>query len=90
MKLSADQIELFEAGCRNRENDAAQELLNVFGVAQAREVLDRLPSVPVEILSDLASHFWQAMDHEAKRRVLLDSKKRVAAAVVGHQDKRHH
>ena len=90
MRLSPDQIELFEAGCVNPDNDAAQQLLNVFGVEAADAVLERIPNVPIEILADLVTYFWHAMEHEAKRRVvLLDAQDGVEAAVVGHDHERH-
>ena len=71
MRLSPAQVELFQAGCSDPHNDAAQRLLNVFGVEEGCDVLDCITTAPLDLLGELVTYFWHAMDHEAMRRVVL-------------------
>ncbi len=68
MRLSPDEMELFEAGCRDQTNVHAQELLNVFGAERALEVLTQLSLVPLGLLIEIVSHLWHALNHEIRRR----------------------
>lgn len=68
MRLSPEEMELFEASCRDAENVHAQELLNVFGAERALDVLKHMPTIPLGLLVDIISHLWRAMNHEMRRR----------------------
>jgi hypothetical protein len=67
MKLGLDDVDNFRAACVDPWNDAAQELLNVFGVSTADELLAQMSTMPVSILSDLVARFWDAVNAEVIR-----------------------
>ena len=64
MRLSSDDMQLFERACGNTANLHAQELLNFFAVETASDVLDNLTYAPLGILADLIAHLWRAVEHE--------------------------
>jgi len=72
MRLSIHEMELFEAACADHGNDAAQELMNLFAVERAIDVLLQFPSIPFGLLADLASHLWRAVNHEHRKRTGSD------------------
>ncbi len=72
MRLSAKEMQLFEAACSDRGNDAAQELLNLFAAQSAEDVILLLPSIPLALLKDLASQLWRAINHEHRKRTGAD------------------
>jgi len=67
MRLSAQEMELFESACANPENTHAQDLLNVFGAERALDVLRKMPSIPLGIVIDVVRHLWLALTFEAYR-----------------------
>jgi hypothetical protein len=81
MRLDRDEMALFEAACADPGNLPAQELLNVFAVATAPEVLAALPSVPLGMFTELAGHIWNAVE-EAKRRERFGARFVIRAAAV--------
>jgi hypothetical protein len=68
MRMSTEEMDLFTTACRDPENHHAQELLNVFGAEQALEILEQMPSIPLGLFVDVATHIWHALHHEALRR----------------------
>lgn len=68
MQLSREEGLLFEAACMDAENVFAQELLNLFGVDNAAQILDQLDFAPIGVFIDLVSHLWYAILHEVRRR----------------------
>ena len=72
MRLTAHEMELFNAACSDIGNDAAQELLNVFGVERSDDVLIQLPMMPLGLVTTLASHIWRAINHEHRKRTGCD------------------
>jgi hypothetical protein len=68
MQLTREEAVLFDAACSDAENVFAQELLNLFGVECADEVLVQLDFAPIGIFVDLISHIWYAVLYEARRR----------------------
>lgn len=68
MRMSAEEMDLFSAACRDPENQHAQDLLNVFGAEQALEILEQMPSIPLGLFVDVATHIWHALHFEALRR----------------------
>lgn len=72
MKLTIEEIDLFDAACHDPGNEAAQELLNVFAAEQSIDVLLMLPSVPLGMLAELVSHLWRAIDREHRKRTGCD------------------
>ena len=68
MRLSEEEMELFEAACADVQNDAAQELINLFGAESAIEIMDRMVTVPIGILIDVVTHLWYAINFELRRR----------------------
>ena len=68
MQLTREEAVLFEAACGDAENVFAQELLNLFGVECAGDVLWNLDFAPIGVFVDLISHIWYAVLFEARRR----------------------
>lgn len=68
MQLGREEALLFEAACHDGENIFACELLNVFGVDRAADVLVQLDVAPIGVFIDLVSHLWYAVLHEVRRR----------------------
>ncbi len=68
MRLSPEEMDLFNASCADSTNTHAQELMNVFGAEQAMTILDYMPAVPLGLLVDVISHIWLALTHETRRR----------------------
>jgi hypothetical protein len=66
MRLSPDDMRLFETACANSRNLHAQELLNFFAVESAMEVLEQLSLAPLGILADLIVHLWRAVETEGE------------------------
>jgi hypothetical protein len=64
MKLASDDMRLFKIACADPENIHAQELLNVFAVETADEVLDQLSVAPLGVMADLFTHLWRAVERE--------------------------
>ena len=65
-------MDLFHAACADQNNAAAQELLNVFGVERAMDVLMQLPSIPLGLLAEIVSHLWRAINTEHRKRTGCD------------------
>lgn len=65
-------MELFEAACTDRGNDAAQELMNLFAVERAIDIILLMPTIPIGLLAELASHLWRAVNHEHRKRTGCD------------------
>ena len=68
MRLSDEEMELFDAACTDPHNAFAQELMNVFGSEQAFQILEHMPTVPLGLLVDVISHLWKALNYELQRR----------------------
>lgn len=68
MRLSDEEMELFDAACADPSNAFAQELMNVFGAEKAFQIIDHMPSVPLGLLVDVISHLWKALTYELQRR----------------------
>ena len=68
MKMSSEEMALFDAACADPHNEFAQELLNVFGAERAIQILEHMPMVPLGLLVDVVSHLWRALNYEAGRR----------------------
>ena len=68
MRLSDEEMGLFEAACADPGNDAAQELINLFGAESAIEIMDRMVTVPIGILIDVITHLWYAINFELRRQ----------------------
>ena len=68
MQLSREEALLFEAACRDCENNFACELLNLFAAEGAAEVLMQLEMAPIGVFIDLVGHLWYAILHEARRQ----------------------
>jgi hypothetical protein len=64
MRLSPDDMRLFEKACTNELNLHAQELMNFFAVGTAGQVLEQLGNAPLGILADLIAHLWRAVELE--------------------------
>ncbi len=65
-------MELFEAACADHGNEAAQELVNLFAVDRGVDIVLLLPSIPLGLLTELASHLWRAINHEHRKRTGCD------------------
>jgi hypothetical protein len=64
MKLASEDMLLFEIACADPTNVHAQELLNVFAVETADEVLKELSTAPLGVMADLFTHLWRAVERE--------------------------
>lgn len=67
MRLDREEMSLFESACSDAGNLPAQELMNVFGAESAITVLERMPTVPLGLFTELVGHVWRAIE-EAKQR----------------------
>lgn len=67
MQLSTDERRVFEAACGDRNNMAAQELMNVFGASTASAVLAQVVAAPKGFHDALVRHIWQAIDEQKQR-----------------------
>jgi hypothetical protein len=72
MRLTIQEMDLFDAGCHDPGNGAAQELLNLFAVENGVDVILLLPSVPPGLLEKIVSHFWRAINCEHRKRTGCD------------------
>jgi hypothetical protein len=72
MRLSAAEMELFEAACRDRSNDAAQELMNLFAVERGIDIILMMPTIPMGLLGELAGHLSRAVNYEHRKRTGCD------------------
>jgi hypothetical protein len=72
MRLTAQEMELFDGACADHGNDAAQELLNLFAVERSLDIILQLPTVPLGMVADLVSHLWRAINHEHRKRTGCD------------------
>jgi hypothetical protein len=68
MQLDPEEALLFEAACSDTGNAFAQELLNVFGVERATDLLAQVDLAPIGVYVDLLGHVEYAVFHEARRR----------------------
>lgn len=68
MQLAGEELSLFTAACEDVENIHAQELMNVFGVTNAPDVLVHVNHAPIGVFVDIVAHIWYAILHEASRR----------------------
>ncbi len=71
MRLGTEEFNLFVAACADMGNIHAQQLLNVFGVESAADVLVHLRHAPIGIFVDVVANVWFAILHEAGRRDAL-------------------
>ena len=72
MRLNVQEMDLFDAGCRDPGNEAAQELLNLFAVENGVDVILLLPSIPLGLLAEIVSHLWRAINCEHRKRTGCD------------------
>ena len=68
MRLSGEELILFAEACGDLGNIHAQELMNVFGVDCAGDVLRHAEHAPIGIFMDVVAHIWYAILHETSRR----------------------
>jgi hypothetical protein len=66
MLLSGEERSLLEAACANRDNEAAQTLMNLFGVATADEIIEHVAATRAPMRTDLINEVRKAI--EAQRR----------------------
>ena len=64
MRLASEDLRLFEIACADPENVHARELLNLFAVETAADVLEQLSVAPLGIMADLFAHLWRAVEKE--------------------------
>ncbi len=72
MRLTAAEMELFEAACADHGNEAAQELMNLFAVDRGIDIVLMLPTIPLGLLSELAGSLWRAINYEHRKRTGCD------------------
>ncbi|HEX9162009.1 MAG TPA: hypothetical protein VF980_09925 [Thermoanaerobaculia bacterium] len=72
MRLTPEEMELFEGACNDLSNAAAQELLNLFAVERGIDVLLQLPTIPLGLFSELVSNLWRAINLEHRNRTGCD------------------
>jgi hypothetical protein len=72
MRLTIQEMDLFDAGCGDPGNAAAQELLNLFAVENGVDVILLLPSIPLGLLAEIVSHLWRAINCEHRKRTGCD------------------
>lgn len=67
MKLSTEELRTFELACKDPGNRPAQELVNVFGVASAAEIVAQLQDVPNGLRDELLKQMREAIDEQKGR-----------------------
>jgi hypothetical protein len=72
MRLTAAEMDLFEAACRDRSNDAAQELMNLFAADRGIDIILMMPTIPVGLLAELAGQLSRAVNYEHRKRTGCD------------------
>lgn len=68
MKLSTEELRAFEQACADRGNRVAQELVNVFGVPTAAEIIAQLDGVPPGLHEELSKQIREAINEQKRRR----------------------
>lgn len=68
MPLSVTERRLLEEACANRDNHAAQGLLNVFGTTTASGILEQIASAPVTIRAEFMDQVRKAIDDQRRFR----------------------
>lgn len=72
MRLTSVEMQLLASACADHGNDAAQELLNLFAVQAADELLMLIPTIPLGLLAEITAHLWRAVNHEHRKRTGCD------------------
>jgi hypothetical protein len=72
MRLTSVEMQLLAAACADNANDAAQELLNLFAVQAADELLLLIPTIPLALLAEITAQLWRAVNHEHRKRTGCD------------------
>ena len=67
MKLSTEELRTFEQACADRGNRSAQELVNVFGVPTAAEIIAQLDGVPPVLHEELLRQIREAINEQKRR-----------------------
>lgn len=67
MKLSTEELRAFEQACQDPGNRPAQELVNVFGIASAEEIVAQLQDVPAGLREELLKQVREALDEQKRR-----------------------
>jgi hypothetical protein len=68
VRLSGEELVLFNAACADTNNIHAQELLNLFAAETPEDVLYQVRHAPIGVFVDVVSHIWYAILHEASLR----------------------
>ncbi|HSP34368.1 MAG TPA: hypothetical protein VLU46_08640 [Thermoanaerobaculia bacterium] len=72
MRLTSGEMQLLVGACADHGNDAAQQLLNLFAVQAADELLILIPTIPIGLLAEITAHLWRAVNHEYRKRTGCD------------------
>ena len=72
MRLTPEEMDLLHAACADVDNEAAQELMNLFAAEHPIDVLLQLPSVPLGLLAEMVTHLWRAINAEHRKRTGCD------------------
>ena len=67
MNLSTEDLRTFELACADPGNRAAEQLVNVFGVAAAAEIIAQLNTVPETLHDELAKKVQEAINEQRRR-----------------------
>ena len=91
MRLSDEEMILFNSACSNPENVYGQDLLNVFGAERAVDVIEKMTTMPLGILVEVVAHLWHALTFESSRLstpdfILFDGMHDPAATLVREND----
>jgi len=68
MPVSATELRLLEEACANRENHAAQSLLNVWGTTSAAGILQSIADAPVTIRAEMMDQVRKAIEEQRRFR----------------------
>ena len=67
MRLSIEDLRVFEAACADQTNRPAQELVNALGAAAAGTILSQIALAPGAIHADFARNVRDAIDEQRRR-----------------------
>ena len=67
MRVTSEELALFEAACADPNNARAQQLVNVLGTTSGAAIVSQIGSLPVEIQADLQKYVRDAIDEQRRR-----------------------
>lgn len=67
MRLTTEELRVFEAACADQTNRPAQELVNALGAAAPGTILSQISLAPGAVHADFARNVREAIDEQRRR-----------------------